>query len=789
MTEIIVCEKPKAAQKIAAAIADGKVDKKVDNKVPYYELKRGGKKIIVVSAVGHLYGLSEKDGKKWTYPTFNVEWKPISQLDKNAAFSAKYLSLIVKLSKQADEFTIATDYDVEGEVIGLNILRFACKKKDANRMKFSTLTAPDLIEAYEHKQKHLDWGQANAGLTRHELDWYYGINISRALTNAIKTTGMWKILSTGRVQGPALKIIVDKEREISAFNPVPYWEIELKGNTKHGDIDAWHEKDKFFEKKDADLIMQKVKGKDGIIASLDKTEFKQKPPHPFDLTSLQIEAYRCFHISPVHTLSLAQELYTDGLISYPRTSSRQLPPAIGYKKLIQQISAQENYSDLCNMLLSMKQLTPNNGDKTDPAHPAIYPTGVKKPLEGRGAKLYDLIVRRFLATFGEEAVRETVTLKVDVNGEKFVQKGTRTKERGWHVYYGNLLPFGEEEVPAVDTDEGVKVESITMFDKQTQPPKRYTPASIIKDLEKRNLGTKATRASIVETLISRNYVHGDNSLKATDLGIQTVDTLLKYTPEILDEELTRGFEKDMDLIRDEKKTSDQILERARIVLTKTLQKFKLKDKIIGAELHNATKDTRDAMNTIGKCPKCGGTLMIKRSKFGRFVACDKYPECTVTLKIPSAGMIQGTEKICEICKYPFVKVIRKGKRPQELCSNVDCPSKVGELNEADYIGKKCPKCTEGGLIVRKSIFGRFVACNTFPKCRYIERLNPDGTPRVMKFAKKPVAEGAEISIDEPVAAVKTSRKTAAAAKTVKTVKSKTPAKKGVVKKISKKIIS
>ena len=249
--ELIICEKPNASKKIAEALADGKPIKENMQGVPYYRITHGNQDITVACAVGHLYGLSQKEGKKWAFPEFNIEWKPASEVRRNAKFSKKYLQTLKKLAKEANEFTVATDYDTEGEVIGLNVVKYACKKKDAARMKFSTLTKPDLIEAYEKKSKHLDWGQANAGETRHFLDWYNGINYSRALTHAIKTAGAFKIMSTGRVQGPALKIIVDREKEIKAFKPIPFWQIQLNGEVKKEKIEAWHKKDKFWEKKSA----------------------------------------------------------------------------------------------------------------------------------------------------------------------------------------------------------------------------------------------------------------------------------------------------------------------------------------------------------------------------------------------------------------------------------------------------------------------------------------------------------------------------------------------------------
>lgn len=725
--ELIISEKPKAAQKIAEALADGKVNKKSVNGVPYYEIRHSGKSIIVASTVGHLFGISESEGKKWTYPVFDVEWRPNYETRKGD-YSKKYFSVLKTLSKEADEFTVACDYDIEGEVIGVNIIRYICKKKDANRMKFSTLTKPDIEEAYLHKASTIDWGQAEAGLTRHEMDWYYGINISRALTQAIKTTGAWKILSSGRVQGPALKIIVDKEKEIQAFVPTPYWEIELLGSVKKGDLTAYHIHGKFEKKEEADIVMKTVQGKKAIVDSVERTEENRIAPTPFDLTTLQTEAYRCFGIRPKDTLAIGQNLYTEGLISYPRTSSQQLPPAIGFKKLISELTKQEKHKQAATEILRKEKLIPRNGSKTDPAHPAIYPTGqFPKKLHERDAKVYDLIVRRFLATFGDVCVRETMTIKIDVNKEMFVAKGTRTKVQGWLAQYLPYNPYKDQELPNTEKGEEVIVKKIEMLAKQTQPPRRYTQSSIIKELEKRGLGTKSTRAAIVDTLYQRNYVTGE-SIQATGLGISTVDTLQKYIPEILDEELTRHFESEMEEIRERKKKSGAVLEEVKIELTKVLGKFKKKEKIIGEELQTATVETRDELNTIGKCPNCAeGTLMMRKGKFGKFIACEKYPECKTTFKVPSSGLVKKSEKECAECKHPMILIIRKAKRPQEVCINSECASKKMSAEDTKIAegleGKKCSKCGLGQMVLRKSMYGSFMACNKYPKCRNIERLD------------------------------------------------------------------
>ncbi len=719
MYELIISEKPAAAKKIAEALADGKPIKEEYKGVSYYKVTKGKKDIVVGCAVGHLFGLAEKEKSKgFTYPIFDIEWKPVFETNKSASFSKKYYDALKKIAKEASELTVACDFDVEGEVIGLNVVRYICNRNDAKRMKFSTLTKPDLVKAYDEALKHLEWGQAEAGETRHFLDYFYGINISRALTSAIKKAGMFKILSTGRVQGPTLKIIVDREKEIKSFKPVPYWEIELNCDKNKKIIIAWHKEDKFWEKSKAEVIYKKIKKeKKAKVVSVEKKQFNQSPPTPFDLTTLQTESYKCFGINPKITLDIAQELYTSGYISYPRTSSQQLPPTIGYAGIIKNLAKQKDYSKLCSELLK-KDLKPNNGSKTDPAHPAIFPTGIEpKSLEGREAKVYDIIVKRFLATFAQNALRETVQLFLDVKQESFVAKGTITKEKGWHDFYSPYVKLEEEELPQLKQDELIDVKKIKLHDKETQPPKRYTPSSIIKELEKRNLGTKSTRAEIVDTLYKRNYVKGE-ALEATDLGIQTIEVLEQYCPKIIDEELTRHFETDMDEIRERKKKKEEVLIEAKDVLKDILHEFKHKEKEIGEGLKQRFTETRAILTTIGKCPNCKeGSLILRSGKFGKFAACDKYPDCKTTFSLPRNGLIEVSSNICEHCKHPLVKVIKKAKRPQELCINQDCSSKA----VADFKEKKCPNCKEGDLVLRKSIYGQFVACNRYPKCRYIEK--------------------------------------------------------------------
>ncbi len=680
MVELIIAEKPAASLKIATALADDKIEKKSYKDVYYYEIKHKGKKIIVAAAVGHLYNLTEKVKSGWKYPVFDIEWQPSYNVTKSAAFTKKYTDALKKICKESDEYTVACDYDLEGSLIGYNVIRFICGKKDANRMKFSTLTKDELVESYEKLNKHLDWPQIEAGETRHYADFFYGINLSRALTLSIKTTGRFVILSTGRVQGPALKLIVDKELEIRKFKSVPYWQIQLIGSVNKNVIEAWHKKDKFWDKKEAEKVLANTKGKNAFVSDVKKSRFKQAPPTPFDLTTLQLEAYRVFKINPKQTLEIAQNLYLAGLISYPRTSSQQLPESLNYGKIIKNLAKQKTYAGLCNELLKGK-LKPNNGKKIDPAHPAIHPTGEQGNLSDRDAKIYDLVVRRTLASFYIDSVRETVELNIDVNKEIFITKGTRTVEEGWHKFYKPYVMLEEQTIPHVEKGTKVEVKEIKLHNKETQPPKRYTPASLIRELEKENLGTKATRSEIIDTLYQRNYIKNE-SIEATELGIKTVETLEKYIPEIVDEKLTRHFEKDMDAIQKGKKKKEQVLNEAKEVLTKILDKFKKKEKEIGKALIEATDITKRELNFIGKCPVCKeGNLRVlfSRKSNKKFVACDKYPDCKTTYSLPE-GKILATKKVCQYCNTPIIKVVRSGKRPFEMCLTYDCKSKESWKN-------------------------------------------------------------------------------------------------------------
>jgi DNA topoisomerase-1 len=380
--------------------------------------------------------------------------------------------------------------------------------------------------------------------------------------------------------------------------------------------------------------------------------------------------------------------------------------------------------------LKKKGLSPNNGKKTDPAHPAIYPTGViPKFKNDYTKKVYDLIVRRFLAVFGEPATRETVTVKLDCSKEIFIAKGTTTIEKGWFELYGTYVRLKEDELPSINQGDVCDVEKIEKLDKETTPPKRYTESSLIKALEKENLGTKATRASIIETLYNRGFIDA-KAIRATELGIRTEETLEKHSPKIVEPALTRHFEEGMEKIRSGESKPEQILDESKKAVTEIVDEFNKHLKDIGEELLKANKETRNVMTFVGKCPKCkDGELFIRRGKFGQFIACNKYPDCKTLYSIPQ-NLVRPTKELCESCGMPKVQIIKKRKGPQLACINPECPEKLKGYTpeklkeikdiESGKLVKKCPKCKKGKLKVRKSVYGTFIACDQYPRCRFTE---------------------------------------------------------------------
>jgi len=655
--KLIICEKPKVAQTLANALSSSP-KRYQTGQAYYFSLEKDGEEIFVASAVGHIYTLREKK-RSFEYPSFDIEWVP-SHYDKEYYYTKQYLVNLNELGKKAEEIINACDYDIEGSLIGYNIMRFLGEKKsNLKRMKFSTLTSEELKEAYA-KRSDLDCFNAYAGETRHYLDWFWGINWSRALMKALRTKNIFKTLSVGRVQGPALKILVEREREIIGFVSEEFFIILAlcKGSELRGEK-------RFSTKEEAKECISK----EGKVIQYEKWEQNFFPFPPYDLTSLQMDAYRYLGFSPTRTLELAQSLYESSFISYPRTSSQKLPYSLNLPSILYKLA---NFDYSARKLVEGKRFKPFEGKAEDPAHPAIYPTGIIGKMTDDESKLYNLILKRFLSCFFEPALIEKTKVAVDAKGNVYRGEGDKVLKKGWLEVF-SFYKIEEANVPEFKEGENVNFDKMEIKKDKTKPSSRYSQASIIKTLEDKGLGTKATRAVIIDTLYKRGYITG-KTIRATNLGVAVCQALENSCPEILDEKLTRGFEEEMEKIQEGKIKPELVVNEGKEFIGKVLLKFKEMEKEVGGMLARSL--------SIGKCPVCGNDLRMIYYNGKKFVGCSGYPNCRRTFPVPQDASILPTGETCEVCKSPIITIIR-GRRKYDACLNEKCPTKPSNRKPAE----------------------------------------------------------------------------------------------------------
>jgi DNA topoisomerase-1 len=548
-------------------------------------------------------------------------------------------------------------------------------------MKYSTLTKAELEKSYMERMPHLDFGMVEAGLTRHEVDWLYGINLSRALIFAAnRFSRRYDTLSTGRVQGPTLRFLVARERSINSFVPTPYWSILAEANFQGEKYPAEYEKKKITKKADADAVVEACNGKTGQIEKIEEKTVQIPPPVPFDLGALQREAYRLFGYTPHRTSAIAERLYLEALISYPRTSSQKLPPVIGYKNILSGLSHEPAYQKLATELLKKGELRPRQGSREDPAHPAVYPTGntPTRALEESERKIWDLVVRRFLAVFGDFAVKQSMKASINVNGHHFFLHGINTLKEGWMHFYEPYLRIEEVLLPPIREGDTIRLENVRREDKFTQPPPRYNPSSLLKKMEKEGIGTKATRAEIIDTLYKRKYIT-EGRIAVTDLGFNVIEVLHKYAPSVVSVELTRDLEEKMNRILSNSERRESVVSEAIERLEPVLAELKHNEESIGEVLSRAIQKARMQERVIGECPTChtGKLMMLYSRKTGkRFIGCTNYQNSACkTYPLPQLGTVKPTGKVCQSCGWSLLLVYLKGRRPWSLCFNPNCPKK------------------------------------------------------------------------------------------------------------------
>ncbi|MCQ2056426.1 MAG: DNA topoisomerase I [archaeon] len=703
MRKLVITEKASVARRISAILSNKESQKKIVNKVPVISFSNKSDDYDVVSLRGHIIELDYS-------PEFS-EWTKISLTDLVYAPQVKIirskniLDTIVDLMQNVDEIIIATDFDREGELIGLEtVIAANADMSIVKRARFSALIKSDVENAFENLS-YPDQRLADAAEARQIIDLSWGAVLTRSISVSSGQIGK-NFLSVGRVQSPTLKLLVDRHEEIVNFKPAPYWKIIGKfGSTG---FEGEHENNRFWEKEKADAILEKCllckEGKVELYECVTKEELR---PVPFDTTRMQVEANK-IGIPPVTAMKLAEDLYTGGYISYPRTENTEYPRNLNLRNILERLK-KSDFEEEAAEILAQDNICPSRGKRRTTDHPPIYPTNgaSSSRMKGDKWKLYELIVRRFLATVGGNAEAEVTKCVINIANEKFNAEGYVLKKKGWKKYYRKYITNTNIRIPKLEIGSSVEIRSVLVEEEETKPPRRYNQGSLIQEMDKLDLGTKSTRHEIIGKLYSRSYVQGNNMIP-TASGIALIRSLTKHGGGIVEPEMTAKLESDMLEIMNGEKTLDFVVRESQDLLYKSVITMEPKMEVIGNEIREALK----TQQFLGKCPDCGGNIIIKKSTNGKFIGCDGFPSCKRTYPFPNGAVIQTLETVCGVCKLPQLRVIRSGMPPQTVCVNPKCPSNV----EKNTLGT-CPTCKTGIIRIVYSKKGRrFAGCSRWPDC-------------------------------------------------------------------------
>jgi DNA topoisomerase-1 len=695
---LIISEKANAAKKIAQYLAEGQVKDGKHRRVAHHTFTWKGEECVSVGLKGHVLNPE--------YPEEYSNWQKVEPSKLIDAEILKSISekgvaeAIRSLSKKADRVVIATDYDREGELIGVEALSLAFEANPklmmdhVERSRFSALTPGEVNRAFDNLVE-VSRELADAGEARQDIDLIWGATLTRWVSRATRRYGS-AFLSVGRVQSPTLVLIAERERERRAFVPEPYWEIEATLKNGGGPFTVRHAHGRFKEEAEA------RKAHSNLTDTATVTEVRQKsstrpPPTPFNTTGF-LTAAASLGIGPSRAARIAEDLYTDGYISYPRTDNTVYPRSLDLREVLGNLKRVEGVGQYAEKLLASKKLSPTRGKKETTDHPPIYPTGYapKKALREDRWKIYQLVVRRFLATLSGPATALRTTLRFDSGGEPLTTSGTVVTEEGWLGVY----PYSrrqDEELPALNEGDEVEVLKAEVLGKETQPPSRYGQGRLIKLMEDLGLGTKATRPNIIQNLYDRGYVH-DDPIVPTETGIAVAKALKDFASEIATHVMTAELEKSMDAISEGKVSKENVVDESRDVLRRVYEHLTESEREFADIVWSGIRGDE----TLGKCPESGHNLIVRRNRKSgkRFVGCEGYPECRVTYPLPQRGDIIPLGTQCDACGSPEIKVLGK-KRPWVTCINMDCPKKQEQRQTEDGKGGGRPS-REGAHELQKS---------------------------------------------------------------------------------------
>ncbi len=714
MKKLIITEKANAARRISTILSDGKSRSSTTGGVTVISFESGGDEYDVVSLRGHIIELD--------YPKEYNDWSSMSPVDLVYAPQVKtvrvksILNMIKELAATADEIIIATDYDREGELIGMETVREAgADISKVRRAKFSALTKGEVESAFANLTDP-DKRLADAAEARQIIDLAWGAVLTRLISLSSGQVGK-NFMSVGRVQSPTLKLLVDRHEEIESFVPSPYWEIVGKFGILA--FRGSHRSNPFWDKYEAEAILSTVSGHgEGTVTSYEVDTKEEYRPAPFDTTMMQVEANK-IGIPPTTAMKLAEDLYTGGYISYPRTENTEYPKTLNLRSVLEKLK-DGDFKAEAEEILAQEKIVPSKGKRRTTDHPPIYPTAAASAdkMKGDKWKLYELIVRRFLATVAPNAEAEVTKCTIDVGGELFDAEGYVLRKKGWKKYYGKYMKSADSRLPALKVGDAVDIRSINVVESETKPPFRYNQGSLIQEMDRLQLGTKSTRHDIIGKLYSRNYVQG-NYMIPTPSGIALTRALENHGGGITEPDMTARLESDMLKISDGERTLDSVVTESQDMLHKVAVQISEGSEEIGSEIKSALHSQQH----IGVCPSCGNNMTIKRSKNGNFIGCNGYPECKRAYPVPRGALIQTVDTACPVCGLPQLRIIRKGNPPSVQCIDPKCSSNT-EKNDLGL----CPACGKGRMRIMYSKTGkRFAGCSEWPACTQTYPLRPRGS--------------------------------------------------------------
>jgi len=715
---LFLCEKPAQARDIAAVLgarsrSDGCLR---------------GQGVVVTWCVGHLLEMESPEAygdqyRRWdlgTLPILPDRWRL-----RPRKGAGKQLKVVGQLLKESSEVVVATDADREGETIAREVLDRFGWKGPVLRLWLSALDEASIRKALSNllpgeKTRPLYL----AGLARARADWLVGMNLTRAYTLLGREQGHDGVLSVGRVQTPTLRLVVDRDREIEAFRPRPYWEVVCSLEADTGSFvakwlpsgDVADDEGRCASEQAARTVAQKVSGRRAIVDGIETRRIREAPPLPFDLGSLQQEASRRWGMGAQQVLDIAQALYeTHKATTYPRTDCPYLPTSM-LGEAGQVLEALRQSDSRIDALVeradrSHQSRAWNDGKIT--AHHAIIPTVAVCDV-GRMSKdefrIYDLIRRRYLAQFYPRHEYDRTTVDLVLEGERFRAGGRQVAEPGWRVLFGQE-PRDEDsedeqqQIPVLDRGDECRAGEARVLTRQTKPPARFTEGSLIGAMkhagrfvsdpalrkmlrETAGIGTEATRAGIIQTLLDRGFLRKEKKhLVSTETGRSLVDAL---PDPVKDPGTTALWEQALEAIADGSGDMDDFLARQKEWVSALVQRA-----VQGAASLEVSAGSHP-------CPDCGKPLRRRKGKNGWFWGCTGYPECRCTLPDNRGEPGRGKAR-------SRGKAGRKG-------------SAQGKSAASGATGA-CPECGEGQLVQRTVRNGKnagrlFLGCNRFPQCRY-----------------------------------------------------------------------